>query len=271
MKQKIILILLFSFAVKGFACLSTIQYKTFPIGTIGNEIITIDAYISRSGYVDRSEKNEFALPKTMWSITSYISVYNENQVLISTELIKNGEIINEKYLSLLKKMYIKGIELVKSKYKKIEYFSPEYISFGDFQKKCEKLELKNDKLNKTDFLVYNGKKYPISLKTLKGYENYKKSMLFSDNLASYLISSVRIYKTKRIELIIGHIETGHEISMGWITDNPNKKPKNENDIVICAKEHKPEFDFNKLENAVYEEPLLHHGYGFDFFIVNKTE
>jgi len=268
MKQ-ILIILLFLNTISGYSCLSTIQYKTFPIGIIENKVITIDVYISRSNYIDDKKNNATISSKVMWSLTSYISIYNYNRELISTELIEKGEIVNEKYLSLLRQMYLKGIVLIKSKYKIIEYFKPEYISFGDFRKKCKKLELKHDKLSQKDFLMYNGKEYSISLKTLKNYKYYKESMLFSDYLTSYLISSIRIYKTNNIELVIGHLETGHEVSMGWITNDPNKKPKNKSDIVILSKEYKPDIIFNKQENAIYQEPLLHHAYGFDFFLVNK--
>ncbi len=271
MKKRIIIFLLFFYTINSFACLSTTQYKTFPIGTINNQIITIDAYISRSDYIDRDNKSEYNFPKIMWIIESYISIYNEKQELISTKLIEKRQLKKEKYLPLLREIYLKGIRLINDEFKGIEYFKPEYISFGDFQKKCEKLELKHDTISKKDLLVYKKKEYHIRLESLKGYENYKTSMLFPNSLSAYLISSIRIYKTNKIELVIGHIETGHEISMGWITNDPNKKPKDENDIVIYPKEHKPDFEFSKLENAVYQEPLLHHAFGFDFFIVNKIE
>ncbi|WP_442265051.1 hypothetical protein ACSIGC_11970 [Tenacibaculum sp. ZS6-P6] len=59
--------------------------------------------------------------------------------------------------------------------------------------------------------------------------------------------------------------------MGWITNDPNKKPKDEYDVVILAKERKPNIKFDKISETIYEEPLLHHGYGFDFLILKETK
>jgi hypothetical protein len=33
------------------------------------------------------------------------------------------------------------------------------------------------------------------------------------------------------------------------------------------KEYKPKFEFTNIKTAVYEEPLLHHGFGFDAFLL----
>jgi hypothetical protein len=56
--------------------------------------------------------------------------------------------------------------------------------------------------------------------------------------------------------------------MGWITNNPNKKSKGEKEVVILAKDHKPKILFHDIRRSVYEEPLLHHGYGLDMFIIH---
>ena len=267
MKLKIILLIAFLFTTKLFACLRTTQYKTFPIGIINKHIISVDMLIDRSGYLEEKIKSDFSIPKIMWHIASYISVYDTNGKLIYSKLFEKNEIKQKKYITLLQAMYHSSLKSIRRKYPRLTYFKLEYLSFCDFQKKCEILELKKDTLHNKNFLFYKTKKYSINLNR---YKKYEKSMLYTNDLSAYLISSVRKYKAKNIEIIVGHLEYGHEISMGWITNNPNKKPKNETDIVIHPKEKKPTFDFSKLENAVYEEPLLHHAYGFDFLITAQV-
>ncbi len=268
MKIKIILYLFFLYSTASYACLSTTQFKTFPIGIYNGNIITIDAFIYRDSYTDKDGKEKFPMPKILWEIKTFIAIYDMSGKLISKQEIEMSEIKNDKYLSQLQSSYKKGIQIIKKRYSKLEYFKPSYISYCDFQKKCEILEIENDTINKKDYLIYKEEKHSINL---NNYNEYKKSMLYSDNLTSYFISSTRIYRTDKIEIVIAHLETGHEISMGWITTDQNKKPKDDYDVVIIAKEKKPEFEFVDLENAVYEEPLLHHGYGFDFLIVTKNK
>ena len=268
MKTNITFYILILYSTISFACFSTTQFKTFPIGINNGNIITIDAFIYRDSYIDKDSTNKYSMPKILWEIKSFIAIYDMNGKLISKQVIEISEIKNDKYLSQLRSSYKKGIQIIKEKYSKIKYFKPSYISYCDFQKKCEILEIENDTINKNDYLVYKGTKHTINL---NNYSEYKKSMLYSDDLISYFISSTRIYRMDKIEIVIGHLETGHEISMGWITTDKNKKPKDDYDVVIIAEEKKPNFEFSELENAIYEEPLLHHGYGFDFLIVTENK
>ena len=80
-------------------------------------------------------------------------------------------------------------------------------------------------------------------------------MYLDDNIQGYCISSYRIYETNKIKLIALHLATGDDLR--W-----RKEGK-----VNPAKEHKPDFQFNDIKKSVYTEPLLHHGYGFDAFII----
>lgn len=268
MKFKTLVLILFLIqSLTSFACLDATQHKIFPIGVLNGKVITINVHIHRTHSNFKKQNNEGNYSNTMWVIKSYISIYDYNQNLISKSLIEESQIHEESYLSALQSSYSKGVNQIESKYHNIEYFIPDYISFCDFQKRCEILEIKHDTINKKDYLKYKNIDYAINLNE---YNNYKKSMLYSGNLTAYYLSSTRIYKAKNLELVIGHLETGHEISMGWITNNLTKKPKSEFEVIIVPKEHKPEIVFDKLDNVVYKEPLLHHGYGFDFFIVTEN-
>lgn len=265
MKIKILL-LIFLYSSLNYACKNTTQFKTFPIGTNDKQIITFEAFIYRGDYFNKDSKDQFIMPKTSWTIKSFISVYSYNGTLISKQEFESTEIKNDKYLSELQKLYKKGIDFTTDKYPKITLFKPSYISFCGYQKQCEILKLQNDTINKKDYLIYKKKKHAINLDR---FSDSKKSMLFSNSLSSYFISSTRIYKTDTIEIVIGHLETGHEISMGWMTTDKKRKNEDEDDYFIYTEEKKPDFEFTDIKKAVYEEPLLHHAYGFDFLIVAK--
>ncbi len=248
------------------ACNSAYQYKIFPIGIQDQNIITLTVDIHRTDFID--ETAEFKIAEIGWNIEYYISTYNLNGKLISKDKTEKIVVEAEHYLKELTEVFQKKLKAVVSQNKNITLFNPEYISFCDFQKKCNILTLKNNHKKKKDYLIYKSKKHPISL---NAFQEFKRSATFTDNLKAYYLSSTRIYRANNIEIIIGHVGTGHEISMGWITNDPNKKPKDEYDVVILAKEHKPNIKFDKISETIYEEPLLHHGYGFDFLILKETK
>ena len=267
MKLKLITYIIACFPILNvFACLDARQYKIFPVGVINDQIVTIDANLRRTHSRLPQNNENIRTPDVMWIIKSYVSVYDKHQNLICRKPIDEIEVFQRKYLSALQSLFNEGMQDIRQEYQDIDYFETEYISFCDFQKNCRLLKVEHDTLNEKDFLVYKSKKHAINFKE---YNNYYNSALFTSNLMAYHLSSVRIFKTKTIELVIGHLETGHEISMGWITSDPNKKPKDEYDTVILAKEHTPKIPFDTLETSAYEEPLLHHGYGFDFFVVTN--
>lgn len=265
MKLKLLLLFMFCYSLNTYACLDARQHKLFPIGAIDGTIIFIEAHIHRTDDNEKNDSDRFKV-KVKWQIKSYISIYDTSQNLISKTEIDTEEIKGSSYLPLLQSSYNRGFLEIKSIYKDIDYFKTDYISFCDYQKKCNKLELKSDTLAKKNSFIYKKKDYTI---TLKENKKDKESVLFTDNLSSYFISSVRIYKTEDIELVIGHLATGHEVSMGWITDDPNKKETENRETIKPRKEYQPDFEFDNLFTAVYQEPLMHHGFGNDFFIVAK--
>lgn len=262
MKMKFTLLLYFSlYASVSFACLSTTQFKIFPIGISNSKIITFDVYIYRGGYIDKKNTDDFVFPKTSWSLRSFIGIYDLNGKLVSKEALDVSEIRKDEYLKGLKISYKKGIQTIKSKFKNLTFFEPEYISFCNFQKKCEILKIIHTKKTQKNFLIYQNKKQLINLNRFK---EFKRSMQYSDDLTSYYISSTRTYKTDKFEIVIGHLQNGQGLSTHQTSINKNNSENNK-------LENKPDFEFNKLENAVYKEPLLHHAYGFDFLIVSKKQ
>lgn len=264
--KRILIILLFLIQIKGYACnicSSTTQHKSFPVGLNNNNFYSVDFTIKRADYF---EKNNELMPKIIWTLTSFISKYNFDAKLINKKEFDKKEIISKNYLSLIKSMYLKGFNYLKDK--KLEYFETDYISFCNYQKKCKKLSFVHDTISKKDYFIFKNRKVEMDVELFIPYEERS---LKAYNLLAYFISSIRIFKSKKFELIVPHLESGHEISMGWITNDPNKKLTNKYDQIIYMKEEKPKFNFSSIKNSIYQEPLLHHGYGFDFLMINKIQ
>ena len=259
------LVLVFSLAsLKAFACLSAGQHKLFPVGTYdNNNILFIEAHIHRTEDYGKNDAERHML-KMKWRIKSYISIYDTSQNLISQTEIESSEIKGDSYLPLLQSTYTKGLLNIKSLFSDLVYFEVEYLSFCDYQKKCNKIELTKDSTSKKDFFKYNGKSYNLQL---NASEKDKESAFFIDEFSAYYLNSIRIYKTKHTELIIGHLATGHQVSMGYINNDLSKKTSELGDSVHKAKPYPPGFEYKELHTAVYQEPILHHGNGYDLFIV----
>lgn len=270
----IILLTFLSGWTNTYACLNTYQFKIFPIGIYQDKIVTVDVQVRRTSQIEGNRwlglnlKNpdEFSV---MWILCTRISTYDKNQKTQSSTPIDTVYAIGKDYSDTLLSAYQACYNSVLKQYPSIELFTPDYISFCDYQKKCDLLSVTNDTIQNTDYLTLEEKKYPIKVIRDTSYFAFNNSPYHSGNTTGLYISSTRTYKTESMTLVLAHLETGHEISMGWITNDPNKKSEEEGDPVIVSKEHKPGFEFNNLDKAVYQEPLLHHGYGFDIFIIKE--
>lgn len=271
-KQIYILILLIFQTTFSFACLNTYQFKIFPVGVSQDKIITVDVQIRRTSQVEGNRWLKLGLEKTdewseMWILYSYVSTYDKNQKLISLTPLDTTYSIGKHYTDTLDKAYQNGLKIIAKEFTDLEYFKPEYISFCDFQQKCNIVKIQSDTLSNKDFVVYEGKKYQTDIVRDTSYYGFCRSPYHPETITGLNINSVRIYKTKTMTLLITHLATGHEISMGWITSDPKKAGKTEDGEISLAKEYKPNLTFTDIKKSTYEEPLLHHGYGFDIFII----
>jgi len=266
MKLKFLFLFVLFQSLNAYACLYAKQHKLFPIAVLDGNIIMIEAHIHRTEDINKDDKERHMM-KVKWKIKSYISIYDTSQNLISKTEMEKVEIKGDSYEPILQSVYTKGLFQIKSIYSDLDYFEAEYISFCDYRKKCKKLEVKTDTLAKTDTFKYKKKNFTIQLEDNK---KDKENALFTDNLSHYYLSSVRIYKAKAIELVLGHLATGHEVSMGYITENPDEKETEDGYKYEAREEYKPDFNLDDLYTAVYQEPIMHHGYGFDLFIVTEN-
>ena len=161
-----------------------------------------------------------------------------------------GEYYSEKLSSVHKEV----LEVILKDYPSIELFKVKSISFCDFKKECDYLTMQYDSITETTSLNYEKQKYDLAI--FKNKENY---YLNGENLqysiSYYTISSVRIYKTKKVKLVIAHLGTGGGFLFG---DELTRA-----ELVMENKEQK--IDYSSIKTFVYQEPVNHHGEGIDVF------
>lgn len=258
MKQIYLLVLLFSVNY-SFGCLATYQFKVFPVGIEKGKIITMDFKIHRT-HQNNMETDEF---KPAWILYSYISTYNKNQKLLSCIPMDTSYFIGTGYLDSFKKQYLAGYNSIMLKYPAIELFIPEFFSFCDFQKKCKLIQISYDSLKNINYLQFNKKNYTIeiikdsSYYAFGGVESYTANI---DNISSFFANSIRIYKSKGMKIVLVHLNRGQELIM-------EEKEGELEFVERKSKEYFPDFDFKDIKTCVYEEPLIHHAFGFDVFVV----
>ncbi len=257
----------------SFACMDAYQFKIFPVGVSKDKIITVDVKISRTMAQSDQLGSKNRLKETgkfevMWILNSYISSYDKHQKLISSTSLEKKNSIGKSYSDTLNKTFQHGLAKIATTFFDIEYFKPEYISFCDFQQKCNIVQIQSDTILNKDYVVYDDRKYEtVFIKDTLFYGFESNCMYHPKKITDLFVNSVRVYRAKSISLLITHLATADEISWGWITSDPKKAGKTEDGEISLAKEYKPNLTFSELQKSTYEEPLLHHGYGFDLFII----
>lgn len=271
---QLIILFLFFQSISSQACLNTYQFKIFPVGMVSDTIVTVDVQIRRTSQEEGNRWLRLDLDSAdewteMWIIDAFVSKYDNTQHLLTKESIGRIYSLKETYLDSLKSIYQKGYKSVCARYPAIRQFNPVYLSYCNFQQSCEYIRIAADTLANKNYFVYQNKSYRLSVLEDTSYYAFHKGEEPSIPIMDFYANSIRVYKLDDMELVIGHVTTGHEISMGWVTNDPKvaKKMEKKGETAILVKEYKPEKPFADISTAVYEEPLLHHAYGFDLFIV----
>ena len=252
------------------ACLGTHQFKTFPVGVLNDQIITVDVQVIRTEAISIADKldeevsNEFAAG---WVLYVYEASYSLKQELLSLQPYDTLYVYNESYLRKLQIAYTAVYHNIVAKYETLERLVPQSISFCDYQKECELVSLEYDSQKKKDFLRFQGKEHPFSIIRDTTFYGMPWSLKYAESAEGLYISSVRVLKTPKHTLLMVHLENGHEISMGMITTDPTQLKTDDGFMRHLCKEYVPDFEFDDITQAVYKEPLLHHGAGIDVFVV----
>lgn len=272
MKRYLFVVFFFSQVSVAFACLDAYQFKIFPVGMCGKTIVTVDFQISRTD----SERaiRMFKLPfeeavsqKEMFIMIGFLSTYDQYQKLLSIQPLDTTFSLGKDYGTHLNASFRKGLQKIKDQFQGLEHFDPQYLSFCDFQQSCQIVEIEKDRTSDAEFLIYNGQKYEVPIVKDTAYFGFNNSPYYNSSIGDMHLSSIRVYKSASITLVVNHLATGHELAMGYITSDPDEARDNERKTL--AKEYQPDFLFASIENSTYEEPLLHHGYGFDVFLLKE--
>lgn len=199
---------------QALACLNTYQFKTFPVGIVGDQIITVDVQVMRTEAIsianklDEEVSNEFAAG---WILYTYSATYTQFQKLVSVIPVDTVYVGPRTYLKDLQKAYKRIYESILTECPSIRTFTPKTITFCDFQSNCQLVAKERDSLLKTDFLKVNDEKYEVhALKDTTYYAIPNRDVYFND-LQSFRISSVRVFETKGVKLMVCHLERGNEI------------------------------------------------------------
>src|SRR5687768_17768725 len=92
-----------------FACLSTYQFKIFPVGHYNGRIFSVDVQIQRTSTNEGNQRYQLQLDSVgemeeMWIIRSYISSYDHNQKLLSCSVADSAFAVGTHYSDQLKKI-----------------------------------------------------------------------------------------------------------------------------------------------------------------------
>lgn len=273
-KTSLILFILLLSPLFSSACLNTEQYKIFPVGIHKGNIVSVDFQIRRTSIGEGSRMLDLEIPDSipsepsaeMFILISRIRIYNPQQSLLESDTISSlSYSFGKDYSDTLIKSYYASYKRAQKLYPEMELFETEYLSFCDFYKSCEMVSLGFNAQSGQDQLLIGKSQYPLYIFSDSTYAIYGNKEYYP-NSAGLFISSVRIYKSRNHQLIISHLEAGHELAMGYM-ERSSEPETNWHSGVPAASEHKPDVDFSALKSAVYQEPLLHHGYGLDVFVL----
>jgi hypothetical protein len=263
MKFCLFLFILTACSYNVFACLSASQNRIFPLGVTNDGLCVVETHMNRTHYRDSTIKADDW--EAGWVGFSYFKIYDSNYKVIESKCIDTFRLFKgELHDSLLQLSFLKGLAYAKMQHDFI-IATPEAITFCDFQIRCSKAKLLfSFAKNNVSILLPNNKKYPIPFlndtlaisNSFIGFEKYDDAaFVAADFERSMFVGSVRNFVINNRKLTVVHICSGSIVNLA----NGGKYPPGNN-------ERTPNILFNSIEKSVIDEPLLHHGTGFDVFI-----
>lgn len=240
------------------SCNAADQYRLFPLGTCASGLIVVEAHLYRT---TDPKGNRYEMP-SKWFGKSFLNTYDETHKLISSRSLDSlglTETISAD--QFIKDSFNKGLKLAKQLPDYIAV-SPVSLSHCDFQQTCREVALRNDTMKHKVFVKLNHQKeYEVTIlrdttsiakRYLEYYSGFNSGVI---DYASLDIGSIRKFKIGAKTLTVVHLASGDKLEY---TDEEG---------VPKRAEYKPDVVFDQLESSTFYEPVLHHGHGFDFFIV----
>lgn len=254
LKQFLILFLLIS-SKPGQSCNAADQYRLFPLGGSSSGFVFVETHLYRT---TDPKGNRYEMPPK-WFGESFLNIYDGAHRLISSRLVDSLSLTDKgTHQEFIKNSFHKALKQAK-KLPGFTAATPVYLSYCDFQQKCPEAELREDRLKHTLFVKLGNKEYEVSVlkdtnsiaeRYLEYYSGFNGGNI---DYASIDISSVRKYTIGANTITIVHLANG---------DKPQEAER-----ALKRAAYKPYVAFSRLEDSVVHEPLLHHGHGFDFFMV----
>jgi hypothetical protein len=264
--KTIFLCVFFLLSFSASACLNTTQFRTFPVGISENKIIAIDFDIRRTSVEEGKFRAKLEIESKspideMWFLKAYVSYYTFDQKLINKELVYATYQVGRSYMDSLKLAYNTGIMQITLRHEQLDLFKLSALSHCRFQKQCAYISIKTDTNQSKSFAIIDGKELPINFIADTSNLDFSSNSHIDGMLKGFYISSTRIYTCNEITLTAGHVQTGLEIANGSISENETDEESNE--VFSTINDSSQKLDLT-------QEPLLHHGYGFDlFFVIRK--
>lgn len=263
--RKLLLILIFLIKISSlFACLSASQNRLFPLGQTSKGLCVVETHLFRTEYYDNN-KVEFDELKPAWGGISYFKIYNNDYAEVYAEIIDTIWLFEEyRYDSIIENVFKKGLKIANT-YPDFIIAKPVSIIFCDYQEKCSEAVLSFNTLkNNINIKLSNNTKYDLKIifdtasiasNVTNYYLGFDDAELSAKSLkGSLYINSVRQFQIGEKTLSIVHIGIGQMPTDAIGKPDPQRKAYNAT------------FAFSDINKSVYQEPVLHHGHGFDFFI-----
>lgn len=244
------------------------------MGTKNGQIYVIHYSLERTENYRIKERYKIDVPsptgegmEPFWFIYGSVTIYDHQQKIIASIPLDTSFQAGHNYADSLKSSYSRIFKTVKEKYPDLDFFTPSYISFCEYQTECEKVSVLYDTITSTNIVVYKKKNYPVPIFSDSTFLNPQVNPYHQERIDYMRISSVRIYKNKSMEIVLLHMITG-DYTYFYTSDKKLAGTTNEDgNEYILSNEYKPDFTFKTIENGTYAEPVFHHGYGLDLFIV----
>ncbi len=239
--------------------MSASQNRLFPLGQTSKGLCAVEAHLFRTEL--REKNNEGVEMKPAWHGISYFKIYDKNYKAIFSEILDTIKLFKQQhYDSIITKTLVKGLALAKI-YPDFVVAKLTSMTFCNYQERCSKAQLLFDTVNNKISISLSGKiKYNVGVLSdstsiasniLDYYGGFDDADLSAKGFKGNLyINSIRQFQIGNKKLTIVHIGCGQNYEEG----DPPKK------------EYTPEFAFTDINDSVFEEPVLHHGHGFDFYI-----
>ncbi len=250
--KKIIFFFIILLPVQLSACLNAHSFKIFPLGMTGDTIISVDIHMWRSDsfFLEEGEEkgnvsvNTFSSSDFKWKIKTYITKYDRYQHPIEALSVDSAIFSKDDCTDILFLLYERAFNKVKKEYETIELFKPIEISFYDGVSECGNIKLSDAVIR------YNKNEYPIAIINDPTYHGFDADSEYHEIMTTPPlppIYSVRKYRTSNFELVVLHLQSGQSVD----------------------KSEKLSVEFNDIGSAIYQEPLLYHGHGYDLFVLES--